>query len=139
MQTKAPTILVTCLLASLPMGAGGAPKFKRDIQPILETNCVRCHNAKKTKGGLRMDTHAKIMEGGEEAEAIVPGKPEKSELIIRTHLRPIDEGFMPDEGQALRKEQLKTLTAWIQAGAIWPEGITLTERKRAGVKRVAIP
>ena len=138
-QTKAPTILITCLLASLPMGAGGAPNFKRDIQPILETNCVRCHNAKKTKGGLRMDTHAKIMEGGEDAEAIVPGKPEKSELIIRTHLRPIDEGFMPDEGQALRKEQLETLTAWIQAGAIWPEGITLTERKRAGIKRVAIP
>ena len=85
-QTKAPSFLLTCLLASLPLGVGAAPNFKRDIQPILEANCVRCHNAKKTKGGLRMDTHAKIMEGGEEAEAIVPGKPEKSELITRIHL-----------------------------------------------------
>ena len=138
-QTKPSSFFLTCLLASLPLGVGAAPNFKRDIQPILEANCVRCHNAKKTKGGLRMDTHAKIMEGGEEAEAIVPGKPEKSELITRIHLRPIDEGFMPDEGQALRKEQLETLTAWVKAGAMWPEGVTLTERKPAGIKRVAMP
>lgn len=138
-QNKTPHFFLTCLLASLPLGAGASPNFKRDIQPILESNCVRCHNAKKTKGGLRMDTHAKIMEGGEEAEAIVPGKPDESELIKRIHLRPIDEGFMPDEGQALRKEQLDTLTAWVKAGATWPEGVTLTERKPSAIKRVAMP
>ena len=48
-----------------------APDFIKDIQPILERNCVRCHGADKTKGGLRMDTHELIMEGGDTADAIV--------------------------------------------------------------------
>ena len=138
MQTKAFTLLLT-LLVAVVAGHGAVPDFKRDIQPILEASCVRCHNAKKTKGGLRMDTHARMMKGGEEAEAIVPGKPEKSEIIVRTHLRPIDEGFMPDEGQVLKKEQLELLTAWVKAGAPWPQDVTLTERKPPGIKRVAMP
>lgn len=133
------SLTAACLIGLFPLGAGAAPNFKRDIQPILEANCVRCHKQGKAKGGLRMETHALMMDGGEEAEAIVPGKPEASELIRRTHLRAIDEGFMPDEGQALRKEQLETLTAWIKAGADWPEGVTLTERKPTTIKRVAMP
>ena len=139
MQPHIPQFIYIIFLALLPLGATGAPNFKRDIQPILETNCVRCHKQGKSKGGLRMETHALMLEGGEEAEAIVPGKPGESEIIRRTHLRPIDEGFMPDEGQALKKNELGLLTAWIKSGAQWPEGITLTERKRTPVKRVAMP
>ncbi len=139
MQPHIPKFIYSIFLALLPLGATGAPNFKRDIQPILETNCLRCHKQGKAKGGLRMETHALMLEGGEEAEAIVPGKPGQSEIIRRTHLRPIDEGFMPDEGQALRKNELELLSTWIKSGAEWPEGITLTERKRAPVKRVAMP
>ncbi|HAT19706.1 MAG TPA: hypothetical protein DCS85_06075, partial [Verrucomicrobiales bacterium] len=139
MQPHIPQFIYIIFLALLPLGATGAPNFKRDIQPILETNCVRCHKQGKSKGGLRMETHALMLEGGEEAEAIVPGKPGESEIIRRTHLRPIDEGFMPDEGQALKKNELELLTTWIKSGAQWPEGITLTERKRTPVKRVAMP
>ena len=126
------------LTTALPVFAA-SPDFREDIQPILESHCVRCHSESKVKGGLRMDTHEMMMEGGDTADAIVPGKPEESELLIRVHLRPIDEGVMPDEGQMLKHEELELLDAWVKAGAHWPKGITLTERKPLKPKRVAMP
>jgi hypothetical protein len=109
------------------------------IQPILERNCLRCHNAEKTKGGLRMDTREAMLKGGDEAQAIVPGDIAKSEMLVRIHLRPIDEGVMPDEGQPLTREEVDLLDAWVLAGAPWPSGVTLTERKPAPIKHVALP
>ena len=119
--------------------SSAAPDFQKDIQPILEMNCVRCHSATKTKGGLRMDTFEQIMFGGDTADTIVPGKPEKSELLKRVKLRPIDEGVMPDKGPLLTSEQADLLEAWIKAGAKWPKGVTLKERKPKAPKRVAMP
>ena len=116
-----------------------APDFIKDIQPILERNCVRCHDADKTKGGLRMDTHELIMEGGDTADAIVPGDPAASEILIRIHLRPIDEGVMPDEGRALEPTEVALLDSWMKAGAPWPKGVTLTAQKPEPIKRVPIP
>ena len=122
----------------LPTLAAG-PDFKTEVQPILETNCVRCHTESKVKGGLRIDTYEKLMEGGDTAEAVVPGKPDESELLIRIHLRPIDEGVMPDEGQRISHEDAAILDAWVESGAEWPKGVTLTERKPEKPKRVAMP
>ncbi len=116
-----------------------APDFTEDIQPILERNCVRCHDADKTKGGLRMDTYELIMEGGDTADAIVPGDPAASEILVRVHLRPIDEGVMPDEGRALEPAEVALLDDWVRAGAHWPAGVTLTEQKPDPIKRVSIP
>ena len=130
--------VLSVLATALPVFAA-SPDFQEVIQPILETNCVRCHTASKVKGGLRMDTHEKLLEGGDTADAVVPGDSAKSELLVRIHLRPIDEGVMPDEGQALQAEEVALLDAWVAAGAKWPEGITLTERKPEKPKRVAMP
>ena len=71
--------VLSVLATALPVFAA-APDFREQVQPILETNCVRCHTASKVKGGLRMDTHEKFLEGGDTADAVVPGNPEKSEL-----------------------------------------------------------
>ncbi len=79
------------------------------------------------------------MEGGDTADAVVPGKPDESELLVRIHLRPIDEGVMPDEGQALSGEEVAILDAWVEAGAKWPKGVTLTERKPEKPRRVTVP
>ena len=127
------------ILALFPIAKAAAPDFRTEVQPILETNCVRCHTASKVKGGLRLDTHEKLLEGGDTAEAIVPGEPSKSELLVRIHLRPIDEGVMPDEGQPLKPEEVAVLDAWVEAGAPWPKGVTLVERKPEKPKRVAMP
>ena len=115
------------------------PDFETVVRPILERNCVRCHNADKIKGGLRMDTHKLIMEGGDTADALVPGDPAASEILVRIHLRPIDEGVMPDEGRALEYSEVAILDAWVKAGAPWPKGATLTEKKPEPIKRVSLP
>lgn len=127
------------ILALFPVAKAAAPDFRTEVQPILETNCVRCHTASKVKGGLRLDTHENLLEGGDTAEAIVPSEPSKSELLVRIHLRPIDEGVMPDEGQPLKPEEVAILDAWVTAGAPWPKGVTLVERKPEKPKRVAMP
>jgi hypothetical protein len=137
--TKSSILPALGLLAIVLPATAAGPDFAELIQPILERNCVRCHNADKTKGGLRMDTRDAIFKGGDTADAIVPGDTAKSELLVRIHLRPIDDGVMPDEGQALANEEVELLDAWVRAGAPWPSGITLTERKPTPIKRVAMP
>jgi hypothetical protein len=47
--------------------------FLRDIRPILENKCVSCHGAERQKGGLRLDTHALALKGGDSGPAMVPG------------------------------------------------------------------
>lgn len=130
--------ILTVLASALPAFAA-APDFRQQIQPILESNCVRCHTESKVKGGLRIDTYEMLLEGGDTADAVVPGNPAKSELLVRIHLRPIDEGVMPDEGQALKSKEVALLQAWVESGAHWPKGVTLTERKPVAPKRVAMP
>lgn len=134
-----PTVFPALALAALASQAAASPDFAADIQPILERNCLRCHNEDDAKGGLRMDTHAAIMEGGDTADALVPGDPAASELLVRLHLRPIDKGVMPDEGRALEPGEVAMLDAWVKAGAPWPEGITLIEQKPKPIMRVPIP
>ena len=139
MQIRASAIRFIAVSALAIRAVEAAPDFAKDIQPILERNCVRCHDADKTKGGLRMDTHELIMKGGDSGDAIVPGDPAASEILVRIHLRPIDEGVMPDEGRALEPAEVALLDEWVKAGAPWPEGVTLIEQKPEPIKRVPIP
>ena len=51
-------------LSQLPPPAVAPISFVKDIQPILETSCLRCHGALKPKGGLRLDTRDAALRGG---------------------------------------------------------------------------
>src|SRR5262249_5245929 len=54
--------------------------FEQSVRPLLAENCYSCHGDKKQKGGLRLDSLAAILKGGESGPAVVPGKPEESLL-----------------------------------------------------------
>lgn len=95
--------------------------FNRDIRPILSQNCFLCHGPDEAerKGKLRLDSREDALKAGSSGNpAIVPGQPEKSELLARvTHSDP-DELMPPvKSGKKLSAEQVELLRAWIGEGA----------------------
>src|SRR5207245_2700029 len=68
-------------VSKLPPPASGTVDFLRDIEPILETSCLRCHGPKKPKGNFRLDTREAALKGGEIGVAILPGNSAGSPLI----------------------------------------------------------
>ena len=91
--------------------------FKKQVQPILEKNCVKCHGPEKQKGGLRFDTKEGAFKTGESGEiAIVPGRANESRLIKLVSSKD-DEERMPSKGDALSAAQIDLLKRWIDASA----------------------
>src|SRR6266511_1584758 len=68
-------------IKSLPPPANHQINFTKEIKPILETSCMKCHGRGKNKGELRIDTQETFLKGGESGLAVVPGKSEESLLI----------------------------------------------------------
>jgi mono/diheme cytochrome c family protein len=97
---------------------GSSSFYAQRIDPIFDANCVTCHGASKTEGGLRLDSYALLMQGGKDGLVVNPGKPEKSLLIERVTLPRDDKHAMPAEGRPpLSPRQIAWITAWIQQGA----------------------
>lgn len=127
----------SALILAGPIAAHAAVDFAKDVQPILETACVRCHNPKGTdydEGRTDVDLSTKEA-AFDVVSTIVPGRPEKSKLYTTTILPDDHEKLMPPRNpvtkslERLTKEQTETLKNWIQEGANWPDGITLQARK----------
>jgi hypothetical protein len=92
--------------------------YAMHINPIFESNCVACHGATKTSGGLRLDSFDLLMKGGKDGPVILANDPEKSLLLRRVTLPPDHKQFMPAEGRPpLRAEEIAWIKAWIQQGA----------------------
>src|SRR5687767_14575464 len=118
----AATLVPASLVCAEPAPASGAKvvDFNRDIKPIFDATCTECHNAKKTKGSLRLDAKALAMEGGTTGPSIIPGKGKDSYLVHR--LRGMnDEDQMPLKKDPLTEEQIQLITNWIDQGANWPD------------------
>ena len=112
------------LLASLMLAAGKPSgveiQYNRDIRPILSENCFACHGADSAsrKAGLRLDHFENAtnqLESG--VTAIVPGQPEKSELVRRIFLADDDQMPPTKVNKVLKPEQKELLKKWIAAGA----------------------
>ncbi|WP_020527714.1 DUF1553 domain-containing protein [Flexithrix dorotheae] len=95
--------------------------FNKEIRPILNKNCISCHGGVKQSGGFGMvfrENALKETESG--VMAIVPGEPNKSEIIKRIrHHDP--ELRMPLEAEPLKEEEIELIEKWIAQGAEWEE------------------
>jgi cytochrome c553 len=91
--------------------------FESRIRPLLLEHCVQCHGADKQEAGLRLDSSASVVLGGEGGPVVVPGFPEKSPLI--TAVRYLGDIKMPPK-QKLTENQIAILTEWVASGAQWP-------------------
>jgi len=115
-------------LLGVPMSAAAAPPdFAKDVAPILERHCIRCHQAGNAKGKVSVATAMDLLE----KEFVVPGKPEESSfldlLISDAGKRP----RMPKEGKSLTLEEVGVLREWIKGGAAWPKDVVVKERAKA--------
>lgn len=90
--------------------------FETKVRPLLAEHCFQCHGTKKQNGGLRLDSRAAILAGGEAGPAIIPHDPAESLLIEAIHYESLE---MPPD-QKLSSGQIQILTEWVQSGAPWP-------------------
>src|SRR5580765_1220747 len=109
--------------AQLPPPASHAIDFSKEVKPILEASCIKCHGRGKDKGGLRIDTRETLLKGGDSGLAVVAGKSSESLLIA------LVQGFdpdsvMPKKGSRLTPEQIGVLRAWIDQGLKWDANIS---------------
>ncbi len=134
MTKKCLLLLAASSVAVLSARAADPIDFVKDIKPILEQNCIKCHGPDKQKGRLRFDSKEAALKGGSDGEVIIPGDAQKSEVYRRITLPPGSDDIMPSKGEPLTKAQTDRIRNWINAGAPWPDGLVL---KEGGAEAVA--
>ena len=106
-------------------GSAKPVDFDRDIRPILATNCLACHgpDPEERKAGLRLDTRDGALAERKGLRAVVPGEPDKSELLRRVTASDLDERMPPAKVNktGLSKREIDLLRRWIADGAPYAE------------------
>ena len=103
--------------------------FEKQVRPLLVEQCHKCHGPKLQKGGLRLDSRAAALKGGDTGPAVEPGNLKASLLIDAISYDP-DSYQMPPTGK-LAPEQIAILTEWVRLGAPWPNSAsTLTTEEK---------
>jgi hypothetical protein len=95
--------------------------FDRDIRPIMETSCWRCHGPLKPRSQFRLDNRSSALKGGDDnTNDIVPGDSSQS-MLIHYVSRQVPDMEMPPTGKGdpLTPAQISRLSAWIDQGANW--------------------
>ena len=112
------------LVISASAGAADNDQAERAVA-LLEERCFKCHShsSGKNKGGLVMDSRAGLTAGGDGGAALLPGNPSQS-LFLKNILSTDPDVMMPPKGERLTKDEVALLTAWVQAGAAWPQSRT---------------
>ena len=98
--------------------------FLRDVQPLLEAHCLKCHGKEKQKGGLRLDSKAEAFKGGDSGErGVVAGRAGESHLIHAVTSQDPEEQMPPRKGgnKPLDAAQIGLLKRWIDDGAEWTD------------------
>lgn len=101
--------------------------FARDVRPIIESQCLECHNSKDAwhNAGLNLETRHLAMTSGRQPPVIRPGDPKNSLLIRALRFDTVHPLSMPPAPDKIWDARLKILENWVRDGANWPENIRL--------------
>ena len=116
-------IFAGILLAGGTIGLSAEPSaediefFEKEVRPILVQSCQKCHGDRKQEGGLRLDSPAALLKGGDSGPVIAAGKPDDSLLVEAIGYS--GDIKMPPKAK-LPDEQIVALTKWVKRGAPWP-------------------
>ncbi|MDI1312129.1 PSD1 and planctomycete cytochrome C domain-containing protein [Prosthecobacter sp.] len=119
-------------------------KYNRDVRPILNEKCFHCHgtDASHRKGDLRLDLRDEVIKPAKSGDiALVPGKPELSQLIARVELPHGDDDVMPPDkdGKPLTAEEKAILRQWISEGAEYQGHWAFLKPERAPAPKITDP
>lgn len=130
LRLKEKGLWVTALMVGITGHLGGTlthgsvfissakPTVNHPAYQILEKKCVSCHNASKTKGGLRMDDWELFKKGGDSGNVLFGENGKTPELIQRILLPFEDEEHMPPKGRKqLTEAEIEIIENWINEGA----------------------
>lgn len=107
----------------LVVGTGHAAPgadYLREVKPVLAEHCYRCHGASQQKGGLRLDTAASALRGGEHGPGIKPGHSADSLLLKVIRGEHDSLSRMPYKKPPLSEAHIASLARWVDGGAIAP-------------------
>ena len=90
--------------------------FSKDIQPIFESSCWKCHGAAVQLSKLDLRTREAALAGGVHGPAISPGNAQASKLFRM--VAGMDKPSMPLDSK-LKPEEIDTIKRWIEQGAVW--------------------
>ena len=117
---------VAATSAKLPPPATHTVDFEKEIKPLFEAACIKCHAKGKDKGGFSLETRDTFLKGGDTGPGAELGKSGKSNIVeLVAGLDP--DSIMPKKGSRWTAEQIGLLRAWIDQGAPWPKGITFAK------------
>ncbi|MDQ6631862.1 MAG: DUF1549 domain-containing protein [Verrucomicrobiota bacterium] len=113
-------------IKQLPPPAPHPIDFAKEIKPILETSCMKCHGRGKSKGGFQIDTKETFLKNSDSGPAVIVGNSGESYLI--TLVAGLDpDSVMPKKGSRLTTNQIALLRAWIDQGLRWDSQITFAK------------
>ena len=98
------------------------------MRPLLVESCQKCHGADKQQGGLRLDSRAAVLKGGDTGAAIVLGKPNESLLVDA--IRYGETYQMPPKSQ-LPAESIAALVDWVERGVAPGMSITVSAGEKS--------
>jgi uncharacterized membrane protein len=109
--------------AGNPQQASDKVDFVKEIAPLIQSTCFKCHGGEKVKGKFKFNTKKDAFEGGESGKAIIPKQPSISKLYTAL-VDPDEDVLMPPPKEKTRptKEQIDKVKKWIEQGADWPDG-----------------
>ena len=108
--------LLLPLLVALPQepapadSAEGLKLFEERVRPILQNNCVECHNPSQSKGEFDLSTREALLFEGEFGAWVIPGEPEESELLYLIDHE--DKPYMPKDAPQLPQEDRDAIV-WV--------------------------
>ena len=119
-------ILLTGMSGSL-CGDDRVAFFEQQIRPALVKHCYACHSQTAMtqgvlKGGLRLDSRATLLRGGESGPVVVPGKPTESLLVAAIRHESLE---MPPT-KKLDAALIRAVETWIAMGAVFPDDTSLS-------------
>jgi hypothetical protein len=113
-----------CCVGVVRQSGGQEISYQRDIRPLLAKNCFACHGPDENarEADLRLDIRESALSAENHPAAIIPGRPETSELWQRIQAKDPDKKMPPPEtGHALSPEQIALIKMWIESGAEYAE------------------